>query len=80
MVVESIFNYKYITRHILINKLKIYNTYEVPKFRELKFYFNLNRLEDMNEVQLYNYFYLVKFFFGKNSFFSKTNKFYLLGT
>lgn len=80
MIIESIFNYKYITRYILINKLKIYNTYDIPKFKELKFYFNLNRLEDMNEVQLYNYFYLIKFFFGRNSFFSKTNKFYLLGT
>lgn len=80
MIIDPIFNYKYVTRNILINKLKIYNTYEIPKFKELKFYFNLSRLEDINEVQLYNYFYLIKFFFGRNSFFSKTNKFYLLGT
>ena len=80
MIIDPLFNYKYLIRYILINKLKIQNTYEIPKFKELKFYFNLNKLEDINEVQLYNYFYLIKFFFGRNSFFSKTTKFYLLGT
>ena len=80
MIIDSLFNYKYVIRYILINKLNIDNTYEIPRFKELKFYFNLSKLEDINEVQLYNYFYLIKFFFGRNSFFSKTTKFYLLGT
>lgn len=80
MLIDNFFNYKYVVRFILLNKILIKNTYHMPGFKKLKYFFNLAKLDDINDVQLYNYFYLIKFFFGRNSFFSKVKKFYLLGS
>jgi hypothetical protein len=80
MLIEPFFNYKYVIRFILLNKINFINTFNLPKFKKLIFFFNLSKIEDLNDIQLYNYFYLIKFFFGRNSFFSKIKKYYLLGT
>lgn len=80
MLVDPFFNYKYVIRFILLNKIRFNNTLDLPKFKKLNLSFNLSKIEDLNDIQLYNYFYLIKFFFGRNSFFSKIKKFYLLGT
>lgn len=80
MLVDPFFNYKYVIRFILLNKIGFNNTLDLPKFKKLNLSFNLSKIEDLNDIQLYNYFYLIKFFFGRNSFFSKIKKFYLLGT
>ena len=80
MIIDSFFNYKYVSRFILLNKIGILNTYDIAECKKLIYFFNLTKIEDINDIQLYNYFYLIKFFFGKLSFFSKVKKFYLLGS
>lgn len=80
MLIDSFFNYKYVTRFVLLNKIFHANTYDLPRLKRLNFFFNLSKIEDLNDIQLYNYFYLIKFFFGRSSFFSKIKKYYLLGT
>jgi hypothetical protein len=81
MILDPNFTYRYNLRFILINKIGgISNTLNVPSIDKVLFLFNLNRLEDIDDIQLYNNFYLFKFFFGRNAFFSKTKKFFLLGT
>ena len=80
MIIDSFFNYKYVSRYILLNKIGISNTYSIAECKKLIYFFSLNKIEDLNDAQLYNYFYLIKFFFGKLSFFSKVKKFYLLGS
>jgi len=77
MLIEPFFNYKYVIRFILLNKINFINTFNLPKIKKLIFFFNLSKIEDLNDIQLYNYFYLIKFFFGRNSFFSKIKKYYL---
>jgi hypothetical protein len=77
---ESYFNYKYVIRFILLGKLRINNTYFIPCFKKLIYYFNIIKIEDINDIQLYNYFYLIKYFFGRNLYFNKIKKNYLLGT
>ena len=81
MIVDSFFTYRYCLRLILINKIGyINNTFNIPNMQKIFFFFNINKLEDLDEVQLYNNFYLFKFFLGKNAFFSKTKKYFSLGT
>jgi hypothetical protein len=74
------FNYKYSIRNVLINKLNVLiNTYDIPKIQKLTIFFFLKKIEDFNDVQIYNYFYLFKFFFGCNAFISKYKTFFALG-
>lgn len=81
MLVDSFFTYRYSLRFLLIHKLGyLNNTFNVPNMQKIFFFFNINKLEDIDEVQLYNNFYLFKFFLGKNAFFSKTKKYFSLGT
>jgi hypothetical protein len=77
---DLLFTYKNSFRYILINKLgNIYNIYNIPKIRKIIFYFSFNKLEDLDDVQIYNSFYLLKFFLGHNAFFTKNKSFFLLG-
>lgn len=74
------FTYKNNLRFLLIQKLnKINNSYNLPKLHKLIFYFFFKKLEDLNNVELYNSFYLFKYFFGRKVFFTKTFSFYSLG-
>lgn len=77
---DLLFTYKYTLRFLLINKLGcIYNTYNLPKINKIIFYFIFKKLEDLDDVQIYNSFYLFKFFFGRNAFFSKNKTYFYLG-
>lgn len=81
MNVDFFFTYKYTLRFLLINKLGfLKNSYNIPCISKLFFFFFLNKLKDIDDIQIYNNIYLFKFFFGKTAFLSKTKKFYLLGT
>jgi len=77
---DLFFTYKYTLRFILINKYgTLLNTYNIPKINKLLFFFSFKKLEDLDDIELYNCFYLFKFFFGRNAFFSKTKSSYFLG-
>jgi hypothetical protein len=77
---DLFFSYKYTLRFMLINKYgDISNTYNLPKINKLLFFFSFKKLEDLDDVELYNCFYLFKFFFGRNAYFSKTKSSYFLG-
>lgn len=59
------FFYKNITRFILLNKLSnslVKNTYNIPYIRKLKFFFTLNKLEDLDDVQIYIIYIYLNFF------------------
>jgi hypothetical protein len=74
------FVYKYNLRNILINKIGYYNnSYQIPNINKLILFFSLKKLDDLDDVQIYNYFYLFKFFFGKKAYFTKIKKFFYLG-
>lgn len=46
---------------------------------KLSFSFSLSKLEDIDDVQVYNYIYLFKFFFGRRAFLTKLKSFFNLG-
>jgi hypothetical protein len=74
------FNYKNTYRFLLISKLgNIKNTYNIPKIKKVTFFFYFNKIEDLDDLQLYNSFYFFKFFLGKKAFFTKTYSIYSLG-
>lgn len=78
--IDLFFTYKYNLRFLLINKLGyLNNTYNIPSIKKLILYVPLKRLEDIDEVQIYNNFYLFKFFLGRKAYFTKTKKFFSLG-
>lgn len=80
LTVDYYFNYKNTIRFLLIQKLStIKNTYNIPKIQKIIYFFFFNKIEDLNDVELYNSFYLFKFFFGRKVFFTKTYSFYSLG-
>ncbi len=81
MLFDLNFTFKFSIKYLLVYKLGNFkNTFEIPNFKKMWLFFNLKKLEDMDDIQLYNNFYLIKFFFGKTAFFSKTKKIFLLGT
>jgi hypothetical protein len=81
MLIDFNFLYKYSIRKILINKISVIkNTLEISDIKKINLLFNLKKLEDIDDTQLYNNFFLIKFFFGKIAYFSKTKKYFLLGT
>lgn len=80
MFLDLFFTYKYSLRFLSINKFGFFfNTYNIPFINRIFLCFFLKRLEDIDEVQIYNNFYLFKFFFGTKAFYSKTKKFFSLG-
>jgi hypothetical protein len=79
-IIDLNFTYKNIIRLILINKYGLLiNTFNIPKIKKIIYFFCFKKLEDMDEVQIFNSFYLFKFFLGRNAFFSKNKSFYFLG-
>lgn len=77
---DLFFTYKYTLRFILIQKLgNKYNTYTIPDISKLIFYFSLNKLEDLDSIEIYNYFYLFNHFFGRKAYLSKTKSQFSLG-
>jgi hypothetical protein len=81
MLIDLNFSYKYSIRKIIINKISVINnTLEISDIKKIFLLFNLKKLEDIDDTQLYNNFFLIKFFFGKTAYFSKTKKYFLLGT
>lgn len=60
---------------LLMNKL----TFQIPTILKLSLFFNLIKLEDIDEVQIYNYLYLFKYFFGKRAYLSRVKSFFNVG-
>jgi hypothetical protein len=78
--IDLYFIYKYIFRFILINKLNIkINLFNILKINKLILFYFLQKLDDIDQIQIYNSFYLFKFFLGKLSYFNKIKKKFLLG-
>jgi hypothetical protein len=74
------FFYKYLVRNILIYKLvRLQNAYIIPSIKKILFFFSLNNILDVNDVQVYNYLYLFKYFFGRRAFLTKINSLFDLG-
>lgn len=80
LFIEYNFFYKQVIRHILIQKLNIcININNVPCINKMMFFFILSKIEDLDDVQIYNYLYLFKYFFGKSAFLTKIKSFFNLG-
>jgi hypothetical protein len=69
LTIDYYFNYKNTIRFLLIQKLsKIQNTYNIPKIQKIIYYFFFNKIEDLNDVELYNSFYYLNFFLEEKFF------------
>ena len=80
MKIDLYFTYKYNLRFILLNKLgQLKNTYNVPLIKKIILFVSFKKLENIDEVEIFNCFYLFKFFFGRQAFFSKTKSHFKLG-
>lgn len=67
--VDYYFFYKYTIRFILMQKLNcIKNTYNIPNLKKLLFYFSINKLEDIDEVQGYIIYIYLSFFLVERLF------------
>lgn len=72
--------YNYTVRQILVNKIIILqNRYDIPKITKLVYFFNLTKIEDLNDVQIYNYLYLFRYFFGKRAYLTRIKSFFNVG-
>jgi len=80
MIKDPYFFYKYSLRYILLNKFNyLLNTYEFPNINKLVYSFSLSRIDDLDDVQIYNYLYLFKYFFGRRAFLTKQKSFFNIG-
>lgn len=78
--VDYSFNYKFLFRNILIQKLsKILNSFSIPHVQKLVLYFSLMDFETLDDVRIYNYHYFFKFFLGERAFFSGYKSLFNLG-
>jgi hypothetical protein len=78
--IDLFFTYKYTIRFLLSHKLiNNYNIHTIPNISKLVLYFSLNKLEDIDSIEIYNYLYLFKQFFGRKAFLSKTKSQFNLG-
>lgn len=79
-MIDYNFFYKYSVRSIVIVKyIKIYNSFQVPFIFKLVYFFIISRIEDLDDVQIYNYSFLLKYFFGRNAFLTRIKSFFRLG-
>jgi len=51
----------------------------IPKLSKIMYSFKLNKLEDLDDVQVYNYLYFFKFFFGRCGVLTKYKSEFKLG-
>lgn len=80
MRIDSYGFYKYITRSILLKKT-VYpkNSYMIPTIYKVVYSFRLFKIEDLDDVQIYNYLYFFKFFLGTRGFLTRLKSFSNLG-
>lgn len=72
--------YSYTIRQILVHKLVLFkNRYDIPKINKLLYFFNLTKIEDLDDVQIYNYLYLFRYFFGKRAYLTRVKSFFNVG-
>jgi hypothetical protein len=80
LFVDLSFCYKNTFRYLLLNKLGyVNNHFVISKLAKLILFFSIKKLDDIDQIQLYNVFYLFKFFLGRNAFFTRINKVFTLG-
>jgi len=69
--------YKNSVRSILRFKSKnLYNINHIASLEKILLYFPVNKIDDIDDVQIYNYIYLYKFFFGRRAFLTKYKSFF----
>lgn len=62
-LVDYSFYFKNTIRFVLMHKIGyISNTYDIPYIKKLLFFFSINRLEDIDDVQGYIIFICLSFF------------------
>jgi len=72
--------YKYTIRNIIIHKYgQFTNSYQIPSINKIIYTFRLYKLEDLDDIQIYNYLYYFKFFFGGQGYLTKYKSFFNLG-
>lgn len=80
LLVDFNFFYKYSVRQILLHKLVVLqNRFCIPQISKLVYFFNLTKIEDLDDVQIYNYIYLFKYFFGKRAYLTRIKSFFNVG-
>jgi len=67
-------------RLLMLNKLNIRtNNFAIPKIAKLLYFFTLTKIDDIDNVEIYNHIYLFKYFFGKLAYLTKIKSFFNLG-
>lgn len=62
-MLDSYSTYKYTIRNIIFRKnMHIYNSYMIPKISKIMYSFKLNKLEDLDDVQVYIIYIFLNFF------------------
>lgn len=62
-MLDSYSTYKYTIRNIIFRKnMYIYNSYMIPKISKIMYSFKLNKLEDLDDVQVYIIYIFLNFF------------------
>lgn len=80
MIFDYFSIYKSIIRNIIIRKHNIiFNSNQIPCIIRLVYSFRLHKLENLDDVQIYNYLYFFKFFFGRRGSLTKYKAFFNLG-
>jgi len=80
LCIDYNFFYKNSVRTLLFYKLfSLTNIKEIPSLSKLICSFSLSKIDDCDDVQVYNYCYLFKFFFGRIAYLTRVKSFYNLG-
>lgn len=80
MIIDYFSAYKYTVRNVILRKQSnIFNSNQIPCITRVVYSFRLHKLEDLDDVQIYNYLYFFKFFFGKRGSLTKYKSFFNLG-
>jgi hypothetical protein len=80
MSVDYYHNHRSITRFVVMKKISLSkNIYHIPSIMNIVYKSKLHKLDDLDDVQIYNYIYLFKFFMGRCSVLTKYKSFLNLG-
>lgn len=81
MVLDHKGFYLYTSRTLVIHKIgMLTNLYNIPNICKLIYSFRMLKLEDLDDVQIYNYLYFFKFFFGRRGYLSEQKSFFSIGS
>jgi hypothetical protein len=65
--VDFNFNYRFLIRQILIQKVGLSNNSSIPEINSIILFFSLKFIENVDSPENFNFFYFFRFFFGRTA-------------